>query len=69
MNKYSSPVVTYIREREEFRVSFKVAGGDRFTVGVCTVGGGWRAESEAWRDAGPAAVAAVNDFIRARISA
>lgn len=67
MNSYSKPTVTYVRERNEFRVSFEVNGKGRSTVGVCTVGGGFTPESAAWVDAAPLAIGAVNDWLNSKL--
>mgnify|MGYP003466532288 CR=1 FL=1 len=65
--RYTQPTVTYIRERDEFRVSF-LCGGSRSTVGTCDVGGGFAAISPAFSDAAPDAIRAVNTWLRDRIA-
>lgn len=68
MSTYDRPIVTYIRERNEFRVSARVNGGMRWSIGVCTVGGGFNPESELFMDAGVFAVGAVNDWLKSQIA-
>jgi hypothetical protein len=66
---WTNAVVTFIRERNEFRVSMtNQKNGDRVTVGVCTVGGGFRAESEYTASAAPAAIDAVNSWLRTKLA-
>jgi len=64
MKSYINPVVTYIPERREFRVSFFVSEySGRMTVGTCAIGRKFQPLSELNSDAEHPATEAVHNYL------